>query len=155
MYHLTLRRSLSAILHEGLVGGRPALFSGDATPAELVRIYGMTPVFLSNTPWMETGNYDLLLEYGGPADFALLEIDVAGLPLVADVMSLIDHGAHLAQDHLWFEEHDTPLTPFEVNEAIPFILLTRPGPAAAAAIAWSGAAACLAPIEPARIRQVS
>ena len=155
MYHLTLRRNVTAILEQGLLGGREPLFSGSATPAELVRIYGVTPVFLGVTPWMEQANYDLLLEYGAPADFVLLEVDVAGLSLVADVMSLIDHGAHLGEDHIWFEERDTPLAPFELNEGIPFGALTRPGPAAAAAIAWSGTAACLAPIEPARIRLAS
>lgn len=152
MFHLTLGCNLPAILRDGLVGGRKPLFSGTRTPAEVQRIYGAIPVFLAQSPWMEERNYDLLLEYGQPADFALLEVDVTGLPLVADIMGLIDQGAHLAEDHLWFEEHDTPLARFEVADAIAFDVLTRPGPAAAAAIAWSGTAACLVPIAPVRIQ---
>lgn len=152
MYHLTLRRSLPAILREGLVGGRPTLFADQTTPAELLRIYGAIPVFLSRTPWMEHRNYDLLAEYGNPADFALFEVDVTGLVLVADIMSLVDLGAQLGEDHLWFEERDTPLAPFEVKEAIPLTPLVHPGPVARAAIAWSGAAACLTVIAPERLR---
>lgn len=152
MYHLTRRRSLLAILHEGLVGGRPVLFADQTTPAELRRIYGVIPIFLSRTPWMEPDYYDLLAAYGPAADFVLLEVDVAGLTLVADVMSLVDFGAQLGEDHLWFEQRDTPLAAFEANEVIPFTALTQPGPACSAAIAWSGAVACLTPIAPSRLR---
>lgn len=152
MYHLTRRRSLPAIRREGLIGGRPVLFADQTTPAELLRIYGVIPIFLSRTPWMEPDYYDLLAEYGPSTDFVLLEVDVTGLTLVADVMSLVDFGAQLAEDHLWFERRDTPLASFEANEAIPFAALTAPGPACSAAIAWSGAVACLTPIAARRLR---
>jgi hypothetical protein len=155
MYHLTRRDRLASIMRDGLRGEAPRLFSGERTPALARRLYGFAPVYLSAQPWFSPADWDLLIEHGRRSDFALLEVDVSGLRLLPDVMSLVDHGAQINErDELWWADADHALARFEdpACEAISVRRLLSERALVEAAIALTGTAAVRGPIDPSRIR---
>lgn len=157
MYHLTRRDRLADIEREGLRPGSPSLFSD---PAAVTQMHepaygGVRPVYLSRAPWVPQSYYSRVAKYGAPGDFVLLRIDTTGLPLVADIPSLADAGAYLEDDHLWFEEPGA-LTAFEDDDGqVSYRRLLSEPALIAATIELTGSAACLAVIEPRRIRPTS
>lgn len=153
MFHLTRRDRLAAILREGLRPGREMFFTDSvAGEMHLAAYGGMRPIYLSRVPWMLPADYQKAAAYGKPGDFVLLEVDVAGLPLVADIPSLADKGAYLEEDHLWFKESGSPLAAFEVDDQIEYERLLREPDLIAAANDLTGTAASLLPIESGRLR---
>ena len=155
-YHLTRHDRLEAIMRDGLRTNSARLLTEFPSPDEVRALYGCIPVFVSAQPWLERERYDLLADFGDPADFVLLSVDVDGLPLAADIMCLSGKGAYLESDHLWFEEDDHPLSGWvdPVSETISYHRLITDQDLITAANRWTGTMAVLSSIGPDRIRIV-
>lgn len=156
LYHLTRRSLVAQIGREGLRAG-PRLFSGgDHTDSELDRIYGSRPVFLSSEPWVSGDTWsDIGSASLATHELALFAVNVTGLRLLADVMSLIDKGAYLEEGSLWFEQRDHPLLSWEDDGEISYELVRTDLALGVAALTWTGTVACLDPIIPSRLRQIT
>jgi len=155
-YHLTRRDRLKAIMRSGLRIDSTRVLTDFPSPEEVRAMYGCIPVFVSVKPWVERERYELLTDYGNPADFVLLSVDINGLPVAADVMSLSGKGAYLELDHLWFEEDDHPLSGWvdPKSQAISYHRLITDQDLITAANRWTGTMAILSSIEPDRIKIV-
>jgi hypothetical protein len=102
--------------------------------------YGTRPVYLSR----QEGKYE------GES----LAIDTSGLNLVADLPSLVDYGANVEEELLWWEEGEEPpeLEPYlNMGEIEIFDLMNEPD-VIKAAIRTTGTAAVLDDIPPDKIR---
>lgn len=100
-YHRTSRENYERIKEEGLRVNQKSAFllSGHE---KLKEIYGVIPIFISLDENFE--------EYKNEGDI-LLEVDLTGLKILPDVWSLVDHGAYIEQDGIWFEgEGPEPLS---------------------------------------------
>ena len=155
MFHLTRRDRLDAIMRDGLVPG-PRLFSTDyagdnehIVEAEAMA-YGRRPVYLSAEPWFSPDDYDLLLEYGDPADFVLLAVDTAGLELLADAPRLVEQMDAHREGALIVRDGPTPLDRWFADGRLPLAAL-RDEALALAAMALTGTCATLSPIPPGRV----
>lgn len=91
MYHWTRKSNLESIQKNGLKINQPSEYL--IAREEMQKIYDCIPICLS------TNKSDF---YGGEG-FVLLEINVAGINLLPDIFSMIDKGAYIEEDHLWFE----------------------------------------------------
>ncbi len=112
-------------------------------------VYGMTPVFVSfDKPWLEEG-------------IAVFVVDVRGYPKVADLASLVDHGAYVSDDEDGFrwkeEEEPTELADFlDEDGFIAFAdLLIPDSPVVYAAMNVTHSAAILASIPPDKVELVA
>lgn len=102
VYHTTTRARLESILKVGL---RPNSEKGFSTASLgwMKEAYGMIPIFVS----LKLGKYK------EESDGVILEIDVSGLDLVADIPGLSDIGAYIEDGYIWFDSGNEP---FEMNE---------------------------------------
>lgn len=150
MYHITTAENAEKILQEGLKINSPERTLTVSTFKDWAQeIYGAWPIFLSadNYGWVEDD----------PDLPAVLRVDTSGLPLVADIPSLMDTGAQLDVDYVWWEEG------FEFDQLRDVIddgvlyykdLLDPNSPVAKAAIELTQTAAVLEDIPPERIVDV-
>lgn len=101
MYHVTKNENVENILKNGLLINQPyAMTEGGYWATE---IYGVNPIFLSIKS-TETNTQKLLFD-----EFdTVLEVNVDGLELVADLPSLIDQGSQWENDVLYWSEGDEP-----------------------------------------------
>lgn len=105
-YHTTKKENVDNILKNGLKINQKANFS-KASLYWVKDAYGeVIPIYISKNP----GKY---------ADGIILKIDISGLELLPDLPSLVDKGAQLTENSLWFEEDNTPdfLINYEGGEA--------------------------------------
>tara|TARA_Y100000310_G_scaffold99950_1_gene97821 strand:+ start:2568 stop:3092 length:525 start_codon:yes stop_codon:yes gene_type:complete len=138
MYHSTAPDNVSAIQLAGLQIGRESAHTAAGSWAD--DHYNTRPIYVS----VERGKYT-----GQP-----LEVDTSGLTLVADLPTLVDSGANVEEEVLWWDEGAEPpaLVPFlEMGEIQIFDLLNDPD-VIQAAINTTGTAAVLEDIPPDRIR---
>ena len=140
-YHRTLKQNAEKIKEQGLkVNQSSNLTTGGDWSFEH---YGVKPVFISL-------EYDKFSTEGD----VVLTVDITGLDVVADLPSLVDHGAIVEEDHLWWEEGQEPkeLEIFLEDGAV-YIedLLVPDSNVANAAISLTKTLAVLEDIEPNRI----
>jgi hypothetical protein len=113
--------------------------------ADIERIYGMRPIFLTLDP----------NKFKGPRDVTF-EVNVTGLDLVADIPSLYDKGAYYDENGMWWEEEATPFWVMDFIDDNGMIyyddLLTPNHPLVNACIMETQTAACENSIEPSRLR---
>lgn len=145
MYHATPEYNVESILKHGLVPRKEKGFT-IADQAWLDEIYGGQPVFLS------VYNSHFYKVHGNEV---VLQVDVVGLSLLADLPSLVDIGGYLEEAEVWWEEGAEPhnLSKYlDKHGAIKYRKLVKPGFAADAAIKDTGTAVVLGTIPPDRIR---
>jgi hypothetical protein len=138
MYHSTDPSNIESIRQTGLETGRESTHTQAGSWAD--EYYGTRPVYLSR----QEGKYE------GES----LAIDTSGLNLVADLPSLVDYGANVEEEALWWEEGEEPpeLEPYlNMGEIEIFDLLNEPD-VIKAAIRTTGTAAVLDNIPPDKIR---
>lgn len=101
MYHVTKSTNIENILKNGLlINQEYAMTEGGYWATD---VYGVNPIFLSIKS-TETNSQKLLLD-----EFdTVLEVNVDGLELVADLPSLVDHGAYISDDCLYWMEGEEP-----------------------------------------------
>jgi len=104
-YHLTTPGRAEIIEEEGLKVNQETCLTTE-TGEWAKEHYGICPIYLSLEPYIkreELPEWDL-------ENAALFEVDVTGMPLVADLQTLIDKGAMVDQDSekLWWEENEEP-----------------------------------------------
>lgn len=100
MYHVTNKKNIDSILNKGLLINQDYYMTEGGTWS--TEVYGCNPIFLSKYP-DKTNNQDLLT-----ADDVIFEVDVTDLDLIADLPSLIDHGAYISDDCLYWMEGEEP-----------------------------------------------
>ena len=138
MYHSTDPSNIESIRQTGLETGRESTHTQAGSWAD--EYYGTRPVYLSG----QEGKYE----------GASLAIDTSGLNLVADLPSLVDYGANVEEELLWWAEGEEPpeLEPYlNMGEIEIFDLMNEPD-VIQAAIRTTGTAAVLDDIPPERIR---
>ncbi len=149
MVHLTRRASAERILVEGLRPGMAGELTLDC--AWTVPWYGNSaPVFVG-----DPGSRFVTAVLEECPDLAVLEVDVEDLPLVADLASLVDHGAQVEDGVLWWREGREPpaLLPWLTDGEAEIVDLLDPAhPICLAAIEATGTAAHLGPVPADRIR---
>ena len=143
MYHVTETKNVATIMQQGLTPGAEGGFTDAGTWADA--FYGGRPVYLAYSPWelaKENQAFNRL-------DYTILQVNVNGLKLMADLPSLVDTGGQIDGDEIWWEEgpgyiesdegavslHDLVSDPTIVDEAI----------------SWTQTAATLDHIDPSRI----
>jgi len=138
MYHSTDPSNIESIRQTGLEMGRESTHTQAGSWAD--EYYGTRPVYLST----QEGKYE----------GATLAIDTSGFNLVADLPSLVDYGANVGEELLWWKEGEEPpeLEPYlNMGEIEIFELMNEPA-VIEAAIRTTGTAAVLDDIPPDRIR---
>ena len=153
MYHVTKSENLENILQNGLLINQPyAMTEGGAWAEEA---YGVNPIFLSEKP-NETTKQTLLL-----GDFdTILEVNIDGLELIADLPALVDHGAYIGDnaEFLYWEEDEEPeeiIDLLDENGEIDMETLLDPGSwGMDDIIELTGSAAVLQNIDPSKIREI-
>jgi hypothetical protein len=105
-YHTTKKENVDNILKNGLLINQRPNFSKASLTWVKDAYDGVIPIYLSKDP----GKY---------IDGIILKIDTSGLKLLPDLPSLIDKGAGLNEESIWFAEHNTPyfLYNYEDSEA--------------------------------------
>jgi len=140
MYHSTDPKNAAAIQQSGLEVGRESVHTTGGEWAD--KHYGTRPVYVS----VQKGKYE-----GKP-----LAVDTSGLDMVADLPSLVDTGAYIEEEGMWWDEGSEPedvLNFIDENGMIYYEDLVSPGhPVAQAAISATGTAAVLENIPPERIQ---
>jgi hypothetical protein len=149
LFHYTHPTNKETILEEGLHAGRKA---GAGDGIDWVRaFYDEDPVFLTTEGSAFIAAY-LDQEW---SDYVCFEVEERGLPLAADLASLVDMGARYREGMLCVARREAlePLLEFaDENGWIEIEHLVDPETdAARAAIRVTGTAACLGPIHPHRI----
>jgi len=111
-YHLTTPDRAELIEKEGLKINQESCLTTEAGKWAK-EYYGICPIYLSLEPYVEREELPEWLE-----NAVLFEVDVTGMPLVADLQMLIDKGAMVDQDleMLWWEEDEEPETLKEFSE---------------------------------------
>jgi hypothetical protein len=111
-YHLTTPDRAELIEKEGLKINQESCLTTE-TGKWAKEYYGICPIYLSLEPYVEREELPEWLE-----NAVLFEVDVTGMPLVADLQMLIDKGAMVDQDleMLWWEEDEEPETLKEFSE---------------------------------------
>lgn len=135
-YHRTTQDRLDNILQHGLrVGSEPNLTDGGEWSFQ---IYGSAPIFLS-----KSAN-----TFYAPHAPILLAVEVSDLKLVADLPSLVDHGAYYDESEgvMWWKNSDVE---YSFDE-----LLTSNSAACDMAIQLTGTAACFQSIPTSAIRLI-
>jgi hypothetical protein len=145
VYHVTHRKFLDNIARKGLLPNQPPMFSRQSS-GYVREVYGMIPIFVS----LDKPLYGI-----GDRNFVVLKIYVNGIPLVADIPSLIDRGAHLEENGIWFDDNKRQfgLKETEDDDLIYYEDLLDPTTRdCMRSISLTGTAAIMQPIEPRRIR---
>ena len=138
MYHSTDPSNIENIRQTGLETGRESAHTQAGSWAD--EHYGTRPIYLSRQEDKYEG--------------ASLVIDISDLNLVADLPSLVDYGANVEEELLWWAEGEEPpeLEPYlNMGEIEIFDLINEPD-VIKAAIRTTGTAAVLDDISPERIR---
>jgi len=149
-YHVTNKKNAASILKNGLKVNSPHYMTMGGTWAK--DVYGVNPIYLSSSP-AKTSKQKLL----SGSDVAL-RINTKGLNLVADLPSLVDHGAYMSDisNSFYWKEGQEPEQLKEYldeNGELSFDQLVDPNsPVAQAAIQLTGSAAVLQDIAPDRIK---
>lgn len=140
VYHTTSISRVESIMKNGLiVNSNPNYSTGSL--AYMSEIYGMVPIFVST----------IKAPYADDEGVVILEINASGLELVADVPSLVDHGAHIDPDGIWFSGRNI-IDPISDPDLITFDELFDPySEYCERAIEITGTAAILENISPERI----
>lgn len=99
MFHTTGPHFVDSILERGLMPQRGGGFTTEYGEAELSKYYPSRPLFLGVEPWGA---------YRERTDDVVLRIDVEGLPLAADIPSVVEavglnYGLLLLDSHDWPE----------------------------------------------------
>ncbi len=98
-YHRTTPDRLNEIKKNGLkINSKNGLTVAGEWSFEY---YKCRPIFLSQNP--DNFNED-------DAAPVLIGVNIEGLPLVADLPSLVDFGANIDEDEIWFEDRDRTLS---------------------------------------------
>lgn len=143
VYHATKPALVPRILLQGLKPNSPTNFTQEGSWAD--EIYGKRPIYVS---LHESSRYS----------GALLRIDIEGLTLYPDLPSLVDMGAYVGEDGMWWEEDEEPplLKPhLDKNGGfISFAKLLKRKAIREAAIKTTQTGVLLNPIEPDRIQIV-
>ena len=92
MYHSTDPKNAAAIQQSGLEVGRESAHTTGGEWAD--EYYGTRPVYVS----VQKGTYE-----GKP-----LAIDTSGLDMVADLPGLVDTGAYIEEEGVWWDEGSEP-----------------------------------------------
>ena len=141
-YHSTDPGNVPRIQQDGLLTGQESAHTTGGAWAD--EYYGTRPIYIS----MQKGKYE-----GQP-----LAIDVSGLEVVADLPGLVDAGAMIEEEGLYWEEGYEPQeleNLVDEDGMIYFEDLVDPShPASQAAIELTGTAAVLENIPPDRIQLV-
>ena len=129
MYHSTSPENAEAILSQGLEVGRESSHTQAGAWAD--EHYGTRPIYLST----EKGKYE-----GVP-----LAVNTAGVTLVADLPTLVDYGANVEEEILWWNEGEEPeaLEPYLENGELQIFDLLNDTEVIQAAITTTGTAAAL------------
>ena len=129
MYHSTSPENAEAILSQGLKVGRESAHTKAGSWAD--EHYGTRPIYLS----VEQGKYE-----GVP-----LAVNTAGMSLLADLPTLVDYGANVEEEILWWNEGEEPpeLEPYLDNGEIQIFDLLNDPEVIQAAINTTGTAAVL------------
>jgi hypothetical protein len=149
--HVTRSANIPAILHEGLQVGMPVeIMAGEDWTADW---YDENPVYLSMPGSLFLTALADLPEAGGMAG---IDVDAAGLPLAADLVSLVDHGGrYLPEGYIQWRTPEAagPLAAFLDEHGCVEIehLLDPRSDMALAAIELTRTATCLATIGPERL----
>ena len=149
-YHTTSPENAESILNNGLRINPTAKGKSQGSLDWMPEAYGgIVPIFLSK----DKGRY---------TNGVVLEVDVSGLGLVADIPGLIDFGGQLSDDNvdvIWFDEESTPEPFWDIVDPstgeVEFSELRTPGSRAAkAAIKVTGTCAVMENISLDRIKVV-
>jgi len=89
-YHATSHAAAERILDNGLRVGQPNNLTMGGVWAD--EIYGIRPIYLSMQPGYYSGDI-------------ILEIDLSRIDYVADLPSLVDAGAIVAESGIYWEDH--------------------------------------------------
>jgi len=157
MYHSTMPNAIDAILRDGLKTGMLGISKRAETGGGYTMAgnwadehYGTRPVYLA----VKQGLYSQAARQLGLE----LEVEVDPRTLVADLPSLVDTGAYIEEDGMWWED-DAPPSMKRFIDADGFVLfdeLLVPGSAAAyAAMRTTGTAASPVDIPPERITRLA
>lgn len=141
-YHSTDPANVPRIQHAGLLTGQESAHTTGGAWAD--EHYGTRPIYIS----MQKGKYE-----GQP-----LAIDIAGLALVADLPGLIDTGAMIEEEGIYWDFGEEPqafMNLVDEDGMIYFEDLVDPShPASQVAIELTGTAAVLENIPPDRIQLI-
>ncbi len=142
MVHVTPCSRVGDILVGGLLPGQDAVLTEGGHWAR--EWYGDSPVYLAvpGSPYVDA----VLAECPGSV---VLDVDVEGLDLVADLPSLVDIGARIDGDLLWWEAGREPdaLAPYlDDGEVAIEDMLDPSSEACRAAILATGSAASVHPV---------
>lgn len=129
MYHSTSPENVEAILSQGLEAGRESAHTQAGAWAD--EHYGTRPIYLS----AEQGKYE-----GVP-----LTVNTAGMTLRADLPTLVDYGANVEEEILWWNEGEEPeaLEPYLDNGELQIYDLLNDPEVIRAAINTTGTAVVL------------
>jgi len=142
MFHSALEKNLSKIKANGLQVGSATNLTLAGSWAD--EFYKTRPIYLS----LKKGKFE-----GSP-----LLVNTRGLDLVADLPSLVDTGAYIEEDSMWWKEGEEPkyLLPFmEDGEIFIDEFLVPNSSIVAAAIKTTNTAVSLTDISPDRIRYIN
>ena len=139
MYHSTSPNNVEAILSQGIKTGRESAHTQAGAWAD--EHYGVRPIYLS----VEQGKYE-------GYSFA---VETAGMRLVADLPTLVDRGANVEAETLWWDDGEEPeaLEPFLENGEIQIFDLLNDQEAIDAAIKTTGTAAATEDIPAEKIKK--
>ncbi|MBD3227003.1 MAG: hypothetical protein GF329_02360, partial [Candidatus Lokiarchaeota archaeon] len=94
MFHNTSERNLSIIIENGLKVNSEQNLTVAGSWAH--KIYGLNPIYLS----LDSKMYNIGVT---------LQVNVSGLNLAPDLPGLVDKGAYLTEDGMYWEENEEPL----------------------------------------------
>ena len=139
MYHSTSPENVEAILSQGLEAGRESAHTQAGSWAD--EHYGTRPIYLS----AEQGKYE-----GVP-----LTVNTAGMTLLADLPTLVDYGANVEEEILWWNEGEEPeaLEPYLDNGELQIFDLLNDPEVIQAAINTTGTAVVLSDIPAENIKK--
>jgi hypothetical protein len=139
MYHSTSPENAKAILSQGLEVGRESSHTQAGAWAD--EHYGTRPIYLS----AEQGKYE-----GVP-----LTVNTAGMTLLSDLPTLVDYGANVEEEILWWNEGEEPeaLEPYLDNGELQIFDLLNDPEVIQAAINTTGTAVVLSDIPAENIKK--
>jgi hypothetical protein len=106
MYHWTNQHNLPIISTGGLKINQANNYLNDRI--KMVSIYGCNPICLSTSKsdkWADK-------------DYVLIEVLVDEGELLPDIFSMVDKGAYLEEDHLWFSKTPKAMRDFDYEDGV-------------------------------------